>query len=855
MKTRARIAVLATALWWNAGPAAAQDCPDYNPERNPYFGDTHVHTAFSFDAVLLGVQAEPSDAYAFAKGAPMTLAPAGRQLTGSATTAQLDRPLDFTAVTDHSEFFGEFHICTVPPADPSDPDAAYNTDFCVDYRAVSFGNRNVLTTPGPEVSLRTFRRFAIPLLDEFPERHEFCRDNPDCVASTNLIWEETQDAAQLANDPCTFSALNAYEWTKADPDTTNNLGGRILHRNVIFRGDAVPASPISVFEEPEVELLWERLRQECRDAGTGCDVLTIPHNSNQSGGRAFDPIFMAEPLAGDPFYGDRPFTAEDAKVRASFEPVVEIMQGKGASECRIFMASDAGVPYLGSDELCDFESQNTRLNRSAPVPENPLPRLSFVREGLKEGLVQEETLGVNPFQLGILASTDTHNATPGLTDERNFAVTGHHGISDGVLFRAMGVSSAANENNAGGLAVVWAPENTREAIFDAIKRKEVYGTSGRRPIVRFFAGNLPQGLCRSTDLAATGYRRGVPMGGELGDVRRGRPPRFAVSAEQDVGGSGTPLQRIQIVKGWVDGNGEAQEAVYDVAGDPDNGASVDVDTCETQGTGFASLCAVWTDPDFDAQQRAFYYARVIDNPTCRWNQQLCVDRLGHVGQACDAGIPPPGLFQPDLTVCCDGTVAHRAWCVDELAELAADGVNCGDPEMPEDHEASCCAENYPEIPRTIQERAWSSPVFYRPEAIGRLHATLSFGTSPQSDQLRLKASFARLPASVDFASQPLGVEIRDDDLVYAATLPAGSLEPTRSGFRYGDRAGSIDGLKSVRIVRDRRGTHWVVLKTAPVDLAAADRVDHPVEVRLTIGDFDATHVRTWKFGRSKLRAD
>ncbi len=225
MKARARIAVLATALCWIAGPAAAQQCPDYNPDRNPYFGDTHVHTAFSFDAVLLGVQAEPSDAYAFAKGAAMTLAPAGRNLTGAATMTQLARPLDFTAVTDHSEFFGEFHVCTVPPADPSDPDAAYNSEFCADYRGISFGNRNVLTTPGPEISQRTFRNFAVPLLDEFPERHPFCRDNPDCVTSTNLIWQETQDAAQLANDPCTFSAFNAYEWTKVRPRRPDDVGG------------------------------------------------------------------------------------------------------------------------------------------------------------------------------------------------------------------------------------------------------------------------------------------------------------------------------------------------------------------------------------------------------------------------------------------------------------------------------------------------------------------------------------------------------------------------------------------------------------------------------------------------------
>ena len=717
MKNRVRIATFAAALLWIAGPAAAQECPDYNPQRNPYFGDTHVHTAFSFDAVLLGVEAEPSDAYAFAKGAPMTLSPALRWITGSAQVAQLARPLDFTAVTDHAEFFGEFHVCTVPPADPSDPAADYNSPFCEDYRATSFGNRNVLTTPGPVISQRTFSNFAGPLLANIPERHPFCLNNPDCVTSSNFIWQETQDAAQLANDPCAFTALNAYEWTRVRPDPAIDIGGTILHRNVIFRGDAVPTSPISVFEAPRIELLWDGLQQECRDAGTGCDVLTIPHNSNQSAGRAFTPVFSAEPLPDDPYFGDRPLTAADAEVRASFEPVVEIMQGKGASECRIFMLSDAGVPFLGSDELCDFESDDAKTNNTAPVLNNSLPRLSFVREGLKEGLVQEEALGVNPFKLGILASTDTHNATPGLTEERTFAVIGNHGITDGVLFRTMGVSAAANQNNAGGLAVVWAPENTREAIFDAIRRKEVYGTSGRRPILRFFGSwNVGLGICDSQNTIEIADRKGVPMGADLparpGGRKGKKKPRFVVSAQQDPQGS--PLQRIQIVKGWVDQNGDAQEAVYDVAGDPDNGASVDVNTCQPQGTGFASLCTVWTDPNFDAGQRAFYYTRVIDNPTCRWNQQLCVDTLGHVGQACDAGIPPPLPFQPDLSVCCDGTAAHRAWCDAELADQAADGVFCGDPAMPVDHEAACCAENYPEMPRTIQERAWSSPIWYTP---------------------------------------------------------------------------------------------------------------------------------------------
>jgi len=691
-------------------PPPAPECPDHNPLRNAYFGDLHVHTAFSFDAVLLGVQAEPSDAYAFAKGAPMTLAPTGRELTGSATMTQLARPLDFTAVTDHAEFFGEFHICMVPPADPSDPAAPYNSEFCTNYRTVAFGNRNVRTTPGPEISFDVFRAFAIPLVAVSPVRHPFCLDNAECVASANLIWQETRDAARLANDRCTFTAFNGYEWTKVQPDASVDVGGAILHRNVIFRGESVPGSPITAFEAPNSEVLWARLQRDCRDVGTGCDAITIPHNTNQSNGFAFRPI-AAEPVPEFPHFADRPLTAEDAEVHASFEPVVEIMQGKGASECRISMLSDSGVAYLGSDELCDFESQNTNNNLVVPVPNKPNPRLSFVREGLKEGLVQEEALGVNPFKLGVVGSTDTHNGTSGQTSDKDFAVTGHHGISDGVLFRSMGVSAAAQENNAGGLAVVWATENTREALFDAIKRKEVYATSGGRPIVRFFGSwSVDLGSCDGPDTIEIADREGVPMGADLPARPGGRNggPRFVVSAQQDP--QGAPLQRIQIVKGWLDESGAAQEAVYDVAGDPNNGASVDVNTCAPRGMGFASLCTVWEDPDFDARQRAFYYARVVDNPTCRWNQQYCADRFGNVAEACAAGLPQA----QKLGVCCDGTDPYRQACAAELANQAADGVPCGDPAMPRDVEASCCAENYPEVPKTVQERAWTSPIWYSP---------------------------------------------------------------------------------------------------------------------------------------------
>jgi hypothetical protein len=714
MRNRTTIAAFAVALLLIAGPTAAQECPDNNPLRNPYFGDLHVHTAFSMDAVLFGVEAEPSEAYAFAKGAPIDLAPALRANLGSVAETQLARPLDFTAVTDHAEFFGEFHTCTIPPLNPSDPTATYNDDFCVNYRAVAFGNRSILTTPGEVISQGVFQAFTAPLLEPVPMRNPICGQGGfACVFRASLIWQETQDAAQFANEPCTFSAFNAYEWTKVEDDPTLTAGAAILHRNVIFRGDSVPSVPISVFEAPKVELLWEQLQQECLDADPDCDVLTIPHSTNQSAGRAFKPVYSAEPLPSSPFFAERPLTTQDAEIRAAFEPVVEVIQHKGASECRISMLSDGGVPFLGSDELCDFESVDVNGNRSPPIPNTPLPRLSYVREGLKEGLVQEEALGANPFKLGMLASTDTHNSTPGQTSDAEFAITGHTGINDGLVNLRVGITSVAKQRNAGGLAVVWAEENTREAIFDAIDRKEVYATSGGRPIVRFFGSwEVALDLCDAQNAVEIADGQGVPMGADLpaspGGPSGNDKPRFLVSSQQDP--MGAPLQRIQIVKGWLDENGVAQEAVYDVAGDPNNGASVNVNTCAPQGAGFGSLCSVWEDPDFDPDQRAFYYSRTVENPTCRWNQQFCFDRYGDLSVACAAALP-----QADgIDWCCDNTAGHSEFCGNALADASAEGVICGDPAMNPDLEASCCAANYVETPTTVQERAWSSPIWYTP---------------------------------------------------------------------------------------------------------------------------------------------
>jgi hypothetical protein len=295
-------------------------------------------------------------------------------------------------------------------------------------------------------------------------------------------------------------------------------------------------------------------------------------------------------------------------------------------------------------------------------------RLSFVREALTEGLVQEERLGVNPFKLGIIASTDTHEGTSGLATEKGFL--GHAAGGDTNRVAVPKLPDAIYVNP-GGLAAVWAEENARDAIFESMRRRETYGTSGPRITVRFFGGwDLPADMCNRSDFAAQGYEHGVPMGSDLPPQHRSTAapqhasPSFAVWALKDPGSGdepGTPLQRIQIVKLWIE-KGESREKVYDVAGDGANGAGVDVATCARKGSGFDELCNVWRDPDFDPDERSLYYVRVVENPTCRWSTWICNSQ----------------------GVDCNGDV---------------------DPEL-----APCCDERYP---KTIQERAWTSPIWYQ----------------------------------------------------------------------------------------------------------------------------------------------
>jgi hypothetical protein len=527
----------------------------------------------------------------------------------------------------------------------------------------------------------------------------------DCIEAGMDVWVQVQEAAEAAydrTDSCEFTSFVGYEWS-AGPGTRN------LHRNVMFRNDIVPDLPISYFDEPYVEDLWAGLRDGCIDADTGCDVLAIPHNSNLSQGTFFENATK----------NGSPFNTDYAQLRNEFEPIIEIFQHKGASECLPGQAI--------SDELCGFEVLPfaNLATTNLQIVGDPDPR-DFVRGALGEGMKLEIELGVNPFQHGFISSTDTHIAAPGYDNEKTFLGHGGAGQSNRDILPE-GFPDIP-QLNPGGPAGVWAEENSRNAIFDAMRRRETFGTSGPRIVPRVFGGwDLPSDLCDSPDLARIGYEQGVPMGGELSDAPAGATPKFVVSAKQDA--MSVPLQRIQIVKGWLEG-GEFKVEVSDVAGDADNGASVDLATCAPQGTGFSDLCAVWEDKTFDPAQRAYYYVRVIENPTCRWSTYQCADAsydcadwdadecsdlksMGLSNYTCDCCNPTSGLnvdFCDDVAAGLEGDEAACCRSDDPTSLANVDfcvGVADGLPAA----EGQCCL---PRLETAIQERAWTSPIWYQP---------------------------------------------------------------------------------------------------------------------------------------------
>ena len=602
-------------------------CADYDAKRRPFFGDLHVHTALSFDAAAQDTRNRPKDAYRFAKGQELGLQPydaEGRAMR----TSRIDRPLDFAAVTDHGEFLGEVHICLTPGAE------GHDSLVCTIYRK------------WPRLGFILFGGDVLGVDD--PKRFLFCgEDASTCLDAAVGPWREVQVAAEEAYDrssDCSFTTFVAYEWTGA-PETRN------LHRNVVFRNDRVPGLPVGFIEAPYPSELWSQLDEKCADGVAGCEAIAIPHNSNISGGL----MFLDHER-------DRPaFGPEYAKKRAEYEPILEIMQHKGESEC------ETGVGT--TDEQCGFEKlpYDRFGGRFDPRQVFQPTATNFVRTGLSKGLQLEQTLGTNPFKYGLIGSTDTHLGTPGAVAENT-----HKGGGGAGMVRADGKDVGLPDNiefNPGGLAVLWAEENSRDSLFAAMQRREAYATSGPRMTVRFFGGwDYPADLCGG-DIVDVGYAEGVPMGGDLApSVSANGSPRFVVQALRDPGtkvSPSAPLQRIQIIKGSLEG-GEVREQVFDVAGKAGVG-SVDTATCEISGAGSDSLCTVWTDPDFDSRSSAYYYARVLEVPTCRWSTFIC----------------------------------------------NAQGVDCSDPSTIPESGEGCCDARYP---KEIQERAWTSPIWYRPSA-------------------------------------------------------------------------------------------------------------------------------------------
>ena len=620
--------------------AAARETPPANPLRNAYFGDLHVHTRYSFDAFSLGTVATPDEAYRFARGDSLTHA--------SGYEMQLREPLDFYAVTDHAMFLGMLPAMSDPSTEISKTELArpFVTARTVEDLRAALGTLRPYMTPGT---------------------HGEAIDR-DVVRSA---WAEIVASANRNNDPGRFTAFVAYEYTSG-PESQN------LHRNVVFRGDAAPDIPFSRLDSMNPEDLWRWMDRARAD---GYEALAIPHNSNGSNGLMFKPAY----------FDDAPLDAAYADLRMRNEPLVEVTQVKATSETHPLLSP--------TDEWADFEISTFR------IATRQISNLSgsYAREALIRGIAFEAEQGFNPFRFGLVGASDTHNGSYA-GDESDYY--GKAGVVDGTpeVRGAIPLDPVAGEGpldvrpcpdavptaisgesaepvaklwcgedadrfpdtylslwSASGLTGAWAEENTRESIHDAFRRKETFATSGPRIRVRFFGGyDLGDVAADALDLVQRADAGGVPMGGDIEGRAEGRPT-FLVRAARDV--HGAPLQRAQIVKGWVR-DGARHERVFDVACSdggavdpvthrcPDNGAGVNLADCSvTEDVGAAQLAASWQDPTFDPAVHAVYYARVLENPTCRWS----------TWEALRAGVAPR-----------------------------------------------------PDHPATLQERAWTSPIWYAP---------------------------------------------------------------------------------------------------------------------------------------------
>ena len=568
--------------------------PIYSPyagrkfPTRPLFGDTHLHTAASFDAGAFGARLGARDAYRFARGEEV--------IASSGQPAKLSRPLDFLVVADHSDNMGVF-----PDLFAGKPEILADPTGKKWYEMIMGGK-------GGAAALEMIMSFSA---GTFPKALVY---SPETRAFKNA-WQDNVAAAEQYNEPGRFTAFIGYEWT-------SNTGGNNLHRNVIFRDNADKANQVVPFttEAPlgsdNPRDLWKWMT--AYEQKTGGSVLAIAHNGNLSNGRMF-PIIES--------FTGKPVDKEYAEQRAKWERLYEATQTKGDGEAH---------PVLSpNDEFANFERWDFgNLDASAPKTKEML-EFEYARSALKNGLKLEQQLGTNPYKFGMIGSSDAHTGLAAMEEDNFFGKTTPQEPSPERLTATFvsnpktGITVMDWQVSASGYAAVWATENTRESIWDAMQRKETYATTGSRMAVRFFGGwDFNQADAQTRSPAMAGYAKGVPMGGDLSSAPAGKAPTFLVAALKDpLGGN---LDRIQIVKGWMDAKGELQEKIYDVVwgGDrkpgtdgklPSVGNTVDIaNAIWTNTIGAPELIAVWSDPNFSAAERAFYYVRVLEIPTPRW---------------------------------------------------------------------------------------------------------------------------------------------------------------------------------------------------------------------------------------------
>ncbi|MBI2570642.1 MAG: DUF3604 domain-containing protein [Candidatus Schekmanbacteria bacterium] len=664
-------------LWASAfsvpAPRAAEHCSGFDPGRKiVLFGDLHVHTNMSFDAYFFNSLNGPREAYRFAKGEPIGLPCDAPHV--ACRTARLEVPLDFTAVTDHSEFLGAFrHQC-------SEIEGRVRGFVCDELG--QYVRNNVRRLISGNTPFKPSTIAGLSMLDPEPG------------------WELEKRIADEENAPCSFTAFAAYEYS-AQP------AGAMMHRNIVFLGDRLPKRAWSFNDVPDEWALFDRLDADC-PGDARCDYVSIPHNSNLSDGRMFPPAGAGGTLSGR---GGAPLTRSDAENRGRHDRLVEIFQHKGQSECM----PGFGFDLLGSeeekDELCAFERmkpicrdgvddpalclpapeqicQTPSQGEARAEPDNCTAPWDMARVALGAGLQGRKTLGVNPYKLGFAGATDTHNGLAGGVAEATFR--GHGGVLDNRPADLLGswtcldgaaecdererrFSPNAFPLNPGGLTGVWAEENTRAAIFAAFKRRETFATSGPRMRARLYAAWTPfaSDVCRRLEgggaAAELGAENPVPMGGELaplptGDARSAiHLVLWAARAPETANDPGAPLARLQVIKTWITAEGTPKSRVIDVAGaasasKPDGACRVD------QHTGAAQLCATWADSELSETSDVMYYLRAVEVPTCRWSTHLCVSKAVD----CSLLDPKTGAFAAESGFagyegCCHLSPAEGGW--------------------------------------------------------------------------------------------------------------------------------------------------------------------------------------------------